>query len=128
MSDTYATETGHITGTMDKDYNLIWYTQTCLENALRLETYRHDAERGGDTELAELFGKAQSDSRKGAEIGKRMLADRMGDMAHAATSRMTMMSGSDMGEGGGTMGDRGATTMGRPDTIDPTAVSDWALT
>ena len=28
-----------------------------------------------------------------------MLADRMGDMAHPATSRMTMMPGSDMGEG-----------------------------
>jgi hypothetical protein len=100
MGDTYATETGHITGTMDKDYNLIWFTQTCLENALRLETYRHDAERGGDTELAELFGKAQSDSRKGAEIGKQMLADRMTDMAHSAAGMPTMSAGSNLAAGG----------------------------
>lgn len=29
-----------------------------LDNALRLETYIHDAERGGDEELAEFFRKA----------------------------------------------------------------------
>jgi len=107
MGDTYTTETGHITGTMDKDYNLIWYTQTCLENALRLETYRHDAERGGDTELAELFGKAQSDSRKGAEIGKRMLADRMTDMSHSEAG-MTMSSG--MSRASGMTASSGMTT------------------
>ena len=43
------TETGQITGTMDKDYNLFRYIETCLENALRMETYRRDAERGNDT-------------------------------------------------------------------------------
>ena len=69
-------ETGNITGTTDKDYNLIWYTEACLNNALRLETYIADAERDGDTELAELFRKAQADSRKGAEHGKRLLASR----------------------------------------------------
>ena len=31
-------ETGHITGTKDKDFDLIWYGESCLENALRLET------------------------------------------------------------------------------------------
>jgi hypothetical protein len=70
-------ETGHATGTADKDYNLIWYTEHCLQNALRLETYVKDAERDGDSELADLFRKAQSDSRKGAEIGKKMLASRL---------------------------------------------------
>jgi hypothetical protein len=70
-------ETGHVTGTVDKDYNLIWYTETCLSNALRLETYIKDAEREGDRELAELFRKAQADSRKGAEIGKNMLRSRI---------------------------------------------------
>jgi hypothetical protein len=74
---TAAGETGHITGTTDKDYNLIWYTETCLSNALRLETYIQDAERGGDSELAELFRKAQADSRKGAELGKTMLRSRL---------------------------------------------------
>ena len=71
-------ETGHITGTKDKDYNLVWYTQTCLKNALRLETYIGDAERDGDRELVELFRKAQADSRKGADMGKQLLAGRLG--------------------------------------------------
>jgi hypothetical protein len=71
------TETGGITGTADKDYNLIWFTEACLSNALRLEIYIQDAERGGDTELAELFKKAQSESRKGAEQGKQLLAARL---------------------------------------------------
>ena len=70
-------ETGHVTGTADKDYNLIWYTEKCLENTLRLETYIADAERSGDNELAEFFRKAQADSRKGGELGKRMLRSRI---------------------------------------------------
>ena len=71
-------ETGNITGTQDKDYNLIWFTEQCLNNALRLDIYIQDAERAGDAELAELFRKAQSDSRKGAEQGKAMLRSRLG--------------------------------------------------
>jgi len=71
------TETGGITGTADKDYNIIWFTETCLSNALRLEIYAKDAERAGDTELAEFFRKAQSESRKGAEQGKALLATRL---------------------------------------------------
>jgi hypothetical protein len=72
-----AAETGNITGTKDKNYNLIWYTEQCLENALRLETYIQDAERDGDNEVVELFRKAQSDSKKGAEEGKKLLASRI---------------------------------------------------
>jgi hypothetical protein len=71
------TETGDVTGTRDKDYNLLWFTESCLSNALRLETYIQDAERDGDSELAELFRKAQADSRKGAEQGKSLLSSRM---------------------------------------------------
>jgi hypothetical protein len=70
-------ETGHITGTKDKNYNLLWYTEQCLENALRLETYIADAERDGDNEVVELFRKAQSDSKKGAEEGKKLLSSRI---------------------------------------------------
>jgi hypothetical protein len=70
-------ETGHVTGTQDKDYNLIWYVEACLSNALRLETYIQDAERAGDSEVAELFRKAQADSRKGAELGKELLRSRL---------------------------------------------------
>jgi hypothetical protein len=71
------TETGDITGTRDKDYNIIWFTETCLSNVLRLHTYIQDAERAGDTELAELFRKAQTESRKGADQGKELLARRL---------------------------------------------------
>jgi hypothetical protein len=71
-------ETGDITGTKDKDYNIIWFTEVCLNNVLRLETYIKDAERENDKELAEFFRKAQAESRKGAEQGKQMLASRLG--------------------------------------------------
>ncbi|MBB3664018.1 hypothetical protein FB384_002922 [Prauserella sediminis] len=70
-------ESGHVTGTKDKTYNIIWYVEACLSNALRLETYVGDAERDGDPELAEFFRKAQADSRKGAEQGKELLRKRL---------------------------------------------------
>jgi hypothetical protein len=70
-------ETGPVTGTKDKLYNLIWFTEASLSNALRLETYVQDAERDGDTELAEFFRKAQGVSRKGGELGKELLASRL---------------------------------------------------
>jgi len=71
-------ETGNITGTKDKDYNIIWFTEVCLNNVLRLETYIKDAERENDKELTEFFRKAQAESKKGAEQGKQMLASRLG--------------------------------------------------
>jgi hypothetical protein len=70
-------DTGHITGTKDKDYNLIWFTEACLSNALRLENYIQDAERDGDSELAEFFQRAQAESRKGADQGKELLRARL---------------------------------------------------
>jgi hypothetical protein len=72
------TETGQVTGTKDKDYNIIWFTEQCLSNALRLETYIQDADREGDSELADFFRRAQGESRKGAEQGKEMLRKRLG--------------------------------------------------
>ena len=71
------TETGNVTGTADKDHNIIWFTEACLSNVLRLEVYIKDAERAGDNELAEFFRKAQAESRKGAEQGKQLLAARL---------------------------------------------------
>jgi hypothetical protein len=55
---TSTTETGSVTGTKDKDYI-------------------KDAEREGDSDLLDLFRKAQADSRKGAEQGKQLLARRL---------------------------------------------------
>ena len=70
-------ETGQATGTKDKDYNLIWFTEQSLSNALRLESYVQDAERDGDDDLAGFFRRAQEASRKGGEAGKTMLASRL---------------------------------------------------
>jgi hypothetical protein len=72
-----AQETGEITGTKDKDYNLIWFTEASLSNVLRLETYIEDAEREGDSDLAEFFRRAQATSRKGGEQGKDLLRKRL---------------------------------------------------
>jgi hypothetical protein len=69
-----SSEGGQVTGTPDKDYNLIWFTEQCMSNALRLETYAQDADRSGDQELAEFFRRAQAESKKGADQGKSMLA------------------------------------------------------
>jgi hypothetical protein len=55
-----------------------WGSAAAAGNALRLQVYIQDAERDGDKELADLFRKAQSDSRKGGELGKKMLASRLG--------------------------------------------------
>lgn len=71
-------EAGAITGTKDKDYDVIWFVEQCLSNALRLETYIEDAEREHDTELADFFRRAQETSRKGADQGKEMLRGRLG--------------------------------------------------
>jgi hypothetical protein len=60
-------ESGGTTGTKDKDYNLIWFTEQCLSNALRLENYIQNAERDGD----------QSESHTGAEKGKEQLRKRL---------------------------------------------------
>jgi hypothetical protein len=70
-------ETGQVTGTKDKDYNVIWFTEQCLSNVLRLEEYIQDAERDGDSALADFFRRAQSQSRKGAEQGKEQLRKRL---------------------------------------------------
>jgi hypothetical protein len=70
-------EAGQVTGTPDKDYNIIWFTEQCLSNVLRLEQYISDAERDGDSDLAEFFRRAQGASRKGAEEGKTLLRQRL---------------------------------------------------
>ena len=70
-------ETGNVTGTKDKDYNVIWFVEQCLSTVLRLETYIEDAERDGDSDLADFFRRAQETSRKGAEQGKDLLRSRL---------------------------------------------------
>ncbi|HWM54567.1 MAG TPA: hypothetical protein VNO20_04170 [Solirubrobacterales bacterium] len=72
-----AQEAGEVTGTKDKDYNVIWFVEQCLSNVLRLETYIQDAERASDNDLADFFRRAQEASRKGAEQGKELLRARL---------------------------------------------------
>jgi hypothetical protein len=74
---THVEEAGQITGTRDSNYDILWFTEASLSNALRLETYIHDAERAGDQELADFFRRAQAESRKGADQGKKLLAARL---------------------------------------------------
>ncbi len=73
------TEGSEVTGTKDKDYNLLWFAEQSLANALRLETYVQDAERDGDNELAEFIRRAQTESRKGGEKGKELLRQRLAE-------------------------------------------------
>lgn len=76
-------ESGRHTGTKDKDYDLVWFVETCLGNALRMQECARDAERMGDSEVAEFFHRAQHESRKGAEQGKVLLVRRLiGDAAN----------------------------------------------
>jgi hypothetical protein len=75
---TTAAETGQVTGTTDKDYNLIWFAEACLNNVLRLESYIQDAERQGDSELADLFRRAQNHSKEGGDRAKALLGRRLG--------------------------------------------------
>lgn len=39
----YPSDGGLLTGTSDKDYNILWFTETCLRNVLRLDQYVADA-------------------------------------------------------------------------------------
>lgn len=73
-----ASDGGDVTGTEDKDYNVIWFVEACLSNAQRLQTYIEDAQQAGNAELEEFFKKAQAESRKGAELGKDMLRTLLG--------------------------------------------------
>jgi hypothetical protein len=75
---TMTTSSEEVTGTSDQEYNVIWFTETCLKNAQRLETYIKDAQQAGNDQLAEFFSKAQAESRKGAELGKDMLRTLLG--------------------------------------------------
>ena len=70
-------ELGNVTGTKDKDYDIIWFAEACLSNVLRLETYIEDAALAGDDELADFFRRAQQASRRGAEEAKQLLAKRL---------------------------------------------------
>ncbi|MGV2985713.1 hypothetical protein ACNPNP_18630 [Microbacterium sp. AGC85] len=61
----------------DKNYNLVCVLEASLRNAWSMQTYIEDAEREGDSELAEWFRKIQHNSLKAGEQGKQMLRARL---------------------------------------------------
>ena len=74
---TTTSDGGQITGTKDSDYNVIWFAEACMSNAMRLETYIQDAEKEGDEKLVDFFKRAQGESKKGAEQAKDLLRERL---------------------------------------------------
>jgi hypothetical protein len=68
-----ATDGKDVTGTSDPEYDVIWFTETCMKNALKMQTFIQDAQQAGNEDLVQFFRKAQAESRKGAELGKEML-------------------------------------------------------
>src|SRR3954470_10474185 len=57
-------EAGQVTGTPDKDYNIIWVTEQCLSNVLRLEPDLEDPERAGGTGRAARGGGGRHGARR----------------------------------------------------------------
>lgn len=61
----------------DKNYNLVAVLKDSLQHAWQLDTYVQDAEREGDTELADWLRRIQENNKKAGDQGKRMLAQRL---------------------------------------------------
>jgi hypothetical protein len=61
----------------DKNYNLVTVLQASLHWVWQMETYIADADKAGDSELAEWFRKIQESNRKAGDQGKELLAQRL---------------------------------------------------
>jgi hypothetical protein len=61
----------------DKNYNLISVIQASLHYVWQMETYIADAEKDGDSELADWFRRIQENNRKAGDQGKEMLLKRL---------------------------------------------------
>ncbi|HEV7902523.1 MAG TPA: hypothetical protein VGO96_01675 [Pyrinomonadaceae bacterium] len=65
------------TGTQDTTYNLLSIIYHALQGAETYEMYINDAERSGDTELAQYFRDVRDENTKRAERGKQLLSARL---------------------------------------------------
>lgn len=65
------------TAVKDKNYNLISVLHDSLHYVWQLETYAQDAEKDGDSELAEWFRKIQHNNQKAGDQGKELLQARL---------------------------------------------------
>lgn len=61
----------------DKNYNLTVMLQESLQKVFQLETYIADAEREGDSELANWFRRMQDNNRTADDQGKVLLQRRL---------------------------------------------------
>lgn len=61
----------------DKNFNLVAVLKDSLQHVWQLDTYVQDAEREGDTELADWLRRIQENNKKAGDQGKRMLAQRL---------------------------------------------------
>jgi hypothetical protein len=61
----------------DKNYNLVSSVQNALETQWQMSQYKQDAEQEGDQELADYFQQVIDGTSRGAEQGKRLLAQRL---------------------------------------------------
>jgi rubrerythrin len=64
-------------GAKDKAYNLVWYVEECLKHDQRLQAFADDAERDGDSELAEFFRQARKETHSVGEQAKKLLGQRL---------------------------------------------------
>jgi rubrerythrin len=65
------------TGTQDTTYNLLSIIYHALQGAETYEMYINDAEKSGDTELAQYFRDVRDENTKRAERGKQLLSARL---------------------------------------------------
>ena len=75
------------TGTQDTTYNLLSIIYHALQGAETYERYINDAEKSGDTELAQYFRDVRDENTKRAERGKQLLSARLNkDQAQGQTA------------------------------------------
>lgn len=75
------------TGTQDTTYNLLSIIYHALQGAETYEMYINDAEKSGDTELAQYFRDVRDENTKRAERGKQLLSARLNkDQAQGQTA------------------------------------------
>jgi hypothetical protein len=61
----------------DKNYNLVSSVENALKTQWQMAGYKQDAEREGDQELVDYFDQVIEGTRRGAERGKHLLAQRL---------------------------------------------------
>jgi hypothetical protein len=61
----------------DKNYNLVASVESALKTQWQMAQYKQDAEQAGDSELADYFQQIIDGTSRGAEQGKKLLAERL---------------------------------------------------